>query len=69
MMSPNGSIPPIHVPPGYISQVSLFLCVFFLSLILFDLFFYVYRVWVVWERLSKEKKNGLRGRFVHARLH
>uniref|UniRef100_A0A8C1YRJ5 Fibronectin type III domain containing 3Ba n=1 Tax=Cyprinus carpio TaxID=7962 RepID=A0A8C1YRJ5_CYPCA len=22
MMSPNGSIPPIHVPPGYISQVS-----------------------------------------------
>lgn len=21
MMSPNGSIPPIHVPPGYISQV------------------------------------------------
>uniref|UniRef100_A0A7N9AMG2 Fibronectin type III domain containing 3Ba n=1 Tax=Mastacembelus armatus TaxID=205130 RepID=A0A7N9AMG2_9TELE len=23
MMSPNGSIPPIHVPPGYISQVSL----------------------------------------------
>uniref|UniRef100_A0A665WQ06 Fibronectin type-III domain-containing protein n=1 Tax=Echeneis naucrates TaxID=173247 RepID=A0A665WQ06_ECHNA len=24
MMSPNGSIPPIHVPPGYISQVSLF---------------------------------------------
>ena len=23
MMSPNGSIPPIHVPPGYISQVGL----------------------------------------------
>uniref|UniRef100_A0A8C7ZI77 Fibronectin type III domain containing 3Ba n=1 Tax=Oryzias sinensis TaxID=183150 RepID=A0A8C7ZI77_9TELE len=23
MMSPNGSIPPIHVPPGYISQVSV----------------------------------------------
>lgn len=22
MMSPNGSIPPIHVPPGYISQVN-----------------------------------------------
>uniref|UniRef100_A0A8C4WIU4 Fibronectin type III domain-containing protein 3B n=1 Tax=Gopherus evgoodei TaxID=1825980 RepID=A0A8C4WIU4_9SAUR len=24
MMSPNGSIPPIHVPPGYISQVCFF---------------------------------------------
>uniref|UniRef100_A0A671SMK1 Fibronectin type III domain-containing protein 3B-like n=1 Tax=Sinocyclocheilus anshuiensis TaxID=1608454 RepID=A0A671SMK1_9TELE len=23
MMSPNGSIPPIHVPPGYISQVTV----------------------------------------------
>ncbi len=22
MMSPNGSIPPIHVPPGYVSQVT-----------------------------------------------
>uniref|UniRef100_A0A669CX31 Fibronectin type III domain containing 3Ba n=1 Tax=Oreochromis niloticus TaxID=8128 RepID=A0A669CX31_ORENI len=63
MMSPNGSIPPIHVPPGYISQVSLFLCVFFLSLILFDVFFYVYRVWVVWESLSK--KNGHRGSLMH----
>ncbi|TKC34176.1 hypothetical protein EI555_011613 [Monodon monoceros] len=25
MMSPNGSIPPIHVPPGYISQVNAYL--------------------------------------------
>lgn len=23
MMSPNGSVPPIYVPPGYVSQVSL----------------------------------------------
>ena len=22
MMSPNGSVPPIYVPPGYVSQVS-----------------------------------------------
>uniref|UniRef100_A0A3P8XU45 Fibronectin type-III domain-containing protein n=1 Tax=Esox lucius TaxID=8010 RepID=A0A3P8XU45_ESOLU len=30
MMSPNGSIPPIHVPPGYISQVTC-VCVFVVS--------------------------------------
>lgn len=23
MMSPNGSVPPIYVPPGYVSQVSV----------------------------------------------
>lgn len=23
MMSPNGSVPPIYVPPGYISQVAI----------------------------------------------
>lgn len=26
MMSPNGSVPPIYVPPGYVSQVILLYC-------------------------------------------
>lgn len=28
MMSPNGSVPPIYVPPGYVQQVSLNACLF-----------------------------------------
>lgn len=49
MMSPNGSMPPIFVPPGYVSQVRLFLlllgCGFWGNFIYIFIIYWWFQVW------------------------
>lgn len=44
MMSPNGSMPPIFVPPGYVSQVHLF---FSCGMVFGEILIYFYYLLVI----------------------